>query len=235
MDAPRDFTRSVPFEVERADNSKDGLTLSGHAAVFDQVTRIDSWEGQFDEVIQRGAFRKTLRERTPVLMFEHGKHPLIGSMPLGTITKAREDDTGLWIEARLHDNWLIEPVRDAITSKSVDGMSFRFEAVKDAWQNDKRKVPLRTLQELRVPELGPVVFPAYSGTDVAVRSLFDQLPDEFLAELKAQLLGTRTNEAASGTSLAEPPPTEPLAPGTPRSLPASVIRHRLSELGVKLP
>ena len=86
MDAPReDLIRSVDFALVRSEDGGDGLTLEGYAAVFDSPTRIDSWEGQFDEVIQRGAFKKTLRERTPVLQFDHGQHPLIGSIPLGTI------------------------------------------------------------------------------------------------------------------------------------------------------
>lgn len=183
--------RSVPFQIERADStdSGDGLTLSGHAAVFNQETEIDSWEGRFKEIISPGAFKKTIRERTPVMQFDHGRHPLIGSIPIGTIESLSEDDSGLFVEGRMADNWLMEPVRDAIANKTVNGMSFRFEIVKDEWRDDTGKiyrdpdeimrllwnpgdvgVLTRTLKELKVAELGPVVFPAYAGTDVSVRS-----------------------------------------------------------------
>src|SRR5688500_15403818 len=95
-DAPRDdLAREVSFELTRAATEGDGLTLEGYAAVFDQETVIDSWEGKFVEKIMRGAFRKTLRERTPVVQFDHGRHPLIGSLPLGSIEKLSEDKTGL--------------------------------------------------------------------------------------------------------------------------------------------
>jgi len=47
------LSRDVPFELRAAG---DGLTLSGYAAVFNSPTRIDSWEGTFDESIARGAF-----------------------------------------------------------------------------------------------------------------------------------------------------------------------------------
>ena len=69
MDFPRDnLTRSVPFTLERAASGEgDGLTLEGYGAVFDTPTRIDSWEGTFDEVIARGAFARTLKARTPVV------------------------------------------------------------------------------------------------------------------------------------------------------------------------
>lgn len=182
--------RSVSFEIrsDEASAEGDGLTLVGHAAVFNQSTEINSWEGRFLETIAPGAFRKTIRERTPVLQFDHGRHPLIGSIPIGTITSLSEDTEGLAVEARLSDNWLIEPVRMAIKERAVNGMSFRFEVIREEWRDKDGKIvkadelmqllwdagergPLeRTLKELKVPELGPVVFPAYTQTSVDVRA-----------------------------------------------------------------
>ena len=171
-----DFTREIEFRFDTP--ASDGRSMTGYAAVFDTPTRIDSiWEGTFDEQIQRGAFARYLSLRTPTLMFEHGHHPLLGSMPLGAITRATEDERGLYIEARLTDNWLIQPVRDAIRDGAVNGMSFRFQVPEggDIWQDRKGDVPLRTLVDVDVPELGPVVFPAYEPTTVSVRSLLDRM------------------------------------------------------------
>ena len=200
---PTEFTRDVAFtilETERAEGG-DGLTFEGYAAVFDTPTVIDSWEGNFEEIIARGAFKKTLRERTPVLMFEHGHHPLLGSMPLGVITRASEDTRGLLIRARLSDNWLIEPVRDAIGDGAIDGMSFRFRAIKEEWEQPKRGLPRRTLQEVSVPELGPVVFPAYNGTSAAVRTgLAALVSDEQLRTALLQVLSTPDAAAPPSTS-----------------------------------
>ena len=169
--APRDgLVRSTPFELIRADETRDGLTLEGYAAVFDSPTRIDSWEGRFDETIAPGAFAKTIRETTPVLQFDHGQHPLIGSIPIGTVKRLKEDDRGLYVEARMSDNWLIQPVRDAIEGGGITGMSFRFSVVREEWDETRSDAPLRTLKELRVAELGPVVWPAYEATSVSVRS-----------------------------------------------------------------
>lgn len=205
MDAPRDdLLRSVNFELIRADGDGDGRTLEGYAAVFGSRTRINSWEGDFDEVIAPGAFRKTLRERTPVLMFDHGQHPLIGSMPLGAIEKVREDDKGVYVLARLSDNWLIQPVRDAIAEGSITGMSFRFSVVREQWDESTKPRPLRTLLEVKAPELGPVVFPAYRDTSVGVRAadIARHLGDpDFRADLARVLLGTATDAAGTaGTS-----------------------------------
>jgi HK97 family phage prohead protease len=177
MDATKDLIRNVPFEVTRATEDGDGLTLEGYAAVFDSPTEINSWEGRFIERIKPGAFTKTLSERMPVLMFNHGQHPLIGDMPIGVIQSAREDSRGLFIKARLASNWLIEPVREAISQRAVNGMSFRFSVPtgKDVWRRSKGELPERDVTELKCPELGPVVFPAYADTEVGVRSL--ELPD----------------------------------------------------------
>lgn len=172
---PSEEFRSVRFDLEQRG---DGLTFEGYAAVFNSPTRISGWEGEFDEVIVPGAFARSLRERTPVLMFEHGKHPLLGSMPLGVITRAEEDSRGLFISARLSDNWLIQPVRDAVRDGAVDGMSFRFGVDPDGekWSKRSGEVDLRAIHDFRaVPELGPVVFPAYEPTTASVRSLVDRL------------------------------------------------------------
>jgi HK97 family phage prohead protease len=164
--------------------------MEGYAAVYNTPTRIDSWEGTFDEQIKRGAFRKTIQERTPVLQFDHGAHPLIGSIPIGSIDDLREDSQGLKVTARLSDNWLIEPIRDAIANGTVAGMSFRFQVIREEWRDGKGNLitdphelmdrlynpdpdepPLmRTLIEVRMAELGPVVFPAYKETSVGVRA-----------------------------------------------------------------
>ncbi|WP_432124055.1 HK97 family phage prohead protease [Streptomyces sp. C10-9-1] len=187
----RDLERSTAFQLVRAegdDGEADGRTLTGYAAMFGQETEIDSWEGAFTETIRKGAFKKTIREQTPVMQFDHGRHPLIGSIPIGQIADLREDDQGLYVQGRITDNWLMQPIRDAIAEQTVNGMSFRFEVVREEWRDANGKLvkpeevydllwmpgdrgPLRReLIELKCRELGPVVFPAYTGTSVSVRA-----------------------------------------------------------------
>lgn len=200
---PRDdLLRMAPFAL-RADDDPDGdgRTLDGYAAVFNRETVIDSWEGRFREKISPGAMKKSFRERPPKIQFDHGRHPLVGSIPIARVESIREDthpelapDGGAHVIGRLHDNWLVEPVREAIASESINGMSFRFSVVREAWFDaDGRQIRdevkliealrrtwyedvpddellLRDLRELKVPELGPVVWPAYDDTVVSVRA-----------------------------------------------------------------
>lgn len=200
MKAPKNnVCRAASFEL-RADSEGDGFTLEGYGAVFESPTRIDSWEGKFDEVIARGAFSKTIKERRPVLQFDHGRDAATGSVPIGAIEEIREDDRGLFVRARLHDNARVEPIRQAIASGAIDGMSFRFRVTREEWDESK-DVPVRTIREVELFEVGPVVFPAYAATSVGVRSLLADLTDEERAAIVAELRKEVSSDAAdSGTS-----------------------------------
>lgn len=167
--APTDnVVRQVEF---RAEPSNDGLTLDGYAAVFNVDTTIEDWDGPFIERIAPGAFKRSLGQRTPLLQFDHGMHPLIGSIPIGSIRSIREDGHGLKVRARLSDNWLVEPVRDAIRDGAITGMSFRFRITKDGQRWERIDgMDVRTITDVELYEVGPVVWPAYEQTSVGVRS-----------------------------------------------------------------
>jgi phage head maturation protease len=198
-----DLLRMVPFSL-RADgggDTNDGQTLDGFASVFNKLTLIDSWEGRFFEQVLPGSMKKSFREKPPKIQFDHGRHPLIGSIPIARLITAEEasdpvlaPNGGAHIVGRVFDNWLMEPVRDAIAAESIDGMSFRFSVIREAWyeadgkpiRDDEKlleilrrswyedvpdvELPRRDLKELKVPEAGPVVWPAYDETSVGMRS-----------------------------------------------------------------
>jgi phage head maturation protease len=200
---PTGGIRQAVFGLRDAADSglpDDGWTLDGYGAVFNSLTTIDSWEGTFREQIASGSMKKSFRENPPIVQFDHGRHPLIGSLPIADVKSIREDtdpelapDGGAHIQARIFQHLFFEPLRDAIAAKAIKGMSFRFEVVREKWQyadgkpikNDEdlmvelrrtwsgdveeQDLPVRTLQELRVPEMGPVVWPAYNDTSVSVR------------------------------------------------------------------
>jgi HK97 family phage prohead protease len=207
--------RRVEF---RAAPSTDGLTLEGYAAVFDEWTDINDYEGSFRERIAPGAFKRTLGQRMPVLQFDHGSHPLIGSIPLGRITSIVEDSHGLRVKARLSDNWLVEPVRDAIRDGAISGMSFRFRVVDDAWTRTKNGIAERTIREVELYEVGPVVFPAYEQTTVGVRSkqALSLLQDpEIRGEIARMLISGTDVEQTSPAFTDGPADSHPSEPDTP--------------------
>lgn len=195
--------RDFPFTLSRdASNGGDGLTFEGYAAVFNKPAAINDRDGEYDEVIAPRAFKRSIDRSKPVLMFNHGRHPVIGDMPLGNITDIYEDERGLFVRARLSDNWLVQPVRDAVADGAITGMSFRFEVVKDNWTERTGARRLRTLREVKVPEVGPVVWPAYTETTASVRSslrsLESSVPGAFTVVLQQPTSPIVVNTDATG-------------------------------------
>lgn len=195
--------RSCAFEYEIRSDSKAGLTLEGYAAVFGQPARVVDWRGIYDEVVVRGAFTKTLQERKPVLLFEHGRHPLIGTMPIANVHRAAEDSRGVHVKATMFSNWLTAPIIDGVRAGEIAGMSYNFAAVKENWSADRS---VRTVQELkllmagddRASELSVTMAPVQAATSLSLRSILA------LGEIDDDEVRAALEAARSGTSLAAP-------------------------------
>lgn len=177
----------------------DGRTLVGYAAVFDQFTEINSWEGRFRERIQRGAFRKTLRENRNSIkvLFNHGMDPSIGDKPLGKPRTMKEDSRGLYVEVPLDDTSYNQDIIASLRSGALDGMSFRMTVQRDEWDDLESDLPERTIKEIRLYEFGPVTFPAYEATEAGVRA---HAQEAFMAYRNAQQAACPTCAARSAAA-----------------------------------
>lgn len=206
--AHRDLTRGITRVGTSAptirDNTGDGdgVTLFGHAAVTDQWTELHDVFGAYQERIAPGAFKKTLAERgAPKVLFNHGRED---PRPIGIATKSVEDPTGLYLEASLFsDTAYVSELLPALRSGAIDGMSFMFDVVEEAWtwaDSSDSGMDERTIQQVRLYEAGPVVWPAYEQTDVGIRSTVDpdivRTLDDDGRRLVAELCRTSTVAAA---------------------------------------
>jgi HK97 family phage prohead protease len=237
--APKnDLIRALPRAIEvRAAGLPDGEVLTGHFAVTDVWTEINSmWEGRFMERFAPGAFKKTIRDSRDRMrvLFQHGMDPQVGDKPIAAITDLREDDQGAFYEADMLDG-----VPDLIVSglrAGQYGASFRFSVMREEWveepgpsESNPEGLPERTVKESRVQEFGPVTFPAYEQATAGLRSLTDSFlilrstDDEgrrlLLARTKTvPMLGTRTVVRA-----AEPAHTDDVtdAPGVNDDAPSA--------------
>lgn len=157
-------------------------TLFGHFTPFNRWTEIDSWfEGHFMERIAPGAFKKTIREQTPKVLFQHGGDPAIGDKVLGAPKVLREEAEGPYYEVDLLDT---SYNRDLIPGLEAGlyGASFRMTVLREEWneepgvsEGNPLGIPERTIKEVRLHEFGPVTFPAYADATAGVRSLADEL------------------------------------------------------------
>lgn len=227
------LTRHVHGDVARGDGTGpagDGRTLTGLAVPYRTITRIDNWfEGTFDEQFALGAFKRSLGMKTPKLQFDHGTHPMLGSIPLGTFRSLVETRRGLEVEAELFDNWLVKPVADALATDAIDGMSIRFRPVRvevtepDA-RTDGGDVELRTIVEAELHELGPVVFPAYDSTEVDLRTL-DLADENDRHRLALALLGGGATTDRVGQPSGPPQRTAPTEAGAPATVTGPADSH----------
>lgn len=181
-------SRSYNFELRAADRA--GRRLVGTVAVFNRRTRIPDRNGDFEEEVHPGFADRSLREfGMPVMQFDHGKDPRVGTVPIGRYDSFTATRNGYDVEGELFDNAVVEPVRQAIQGGAIKGMSFRFQVAKngDRWERHNGGMDLRRVLDADVPEAGPVVFPAYRDTAVAVRTILATFDDEELAEAMREL------------------------------------------------
>jgi len=157
--------RGAALGVEaRAETDK--RTLVGYAAVFGSVADIG---GYFNEVIERGAFSKSIASGDVRALIDHDTGRVIGRTKAGTLRLA-EDDRGLKVEIDVPDTTDGRDLWTLVERGDISGMSFRFTVMKQTW-DDTVDPPLRTIHELEFDEVSAVAFPAYEDTEIGVRSL----------------------------------------------------------------
>ncbi len=148
----------------------DTLTAIGYAAIFD---RLSGNLGGFLERIEPGTFRSTLKQADVTALFNHDPNHLLGRSSAGTLRLA-EDDKGLRYEVDLPYTSLGRDVAELLRRRDLIGSSFGFRTISDEWGETEDGYPLRTLSEVALRDVGPVVYPAYSDTEASLRSLAEQ-------------------------------------------------------------
>lgn len=143
--------------------------IDGYASVFNVVYPI----GEFDELVEPGAFAAILADTRTKGLFNHDPDHLLGDVPSGTL-RLREDTTGLKYEIDLGDVDLDRFILDRVARRMLTGSSFSFNVKPDGetWTTQENGRPLRRIKRFsRVPDVGPVTFPASESTVVAARSM----------------------------------------------------------------
>lgn len=166
-DRPTGIERRVfPMEL-RVERRADGTPMIvGHGAVFNVMSED---LGGFREIVSPGAFAETITQDDIRSLFNHDPSAMLGRNRSGTL-KLREDGHGLAFEVTPPDTQLGRDVVALIERRDISGNSFGFSTLEDEW-NYEGAQEIRTLKKVRLYDVGPVTFPAYPQTDVAMRSL----------------------------------------------------------------
>jgi HK97 family phage prohead protease len=156
------------------------MKIRGYAAVFNELS--EPLFG-FRELILPGAFKKSLKADVRALL-GHDPSQILGRTKSGTL-RLREDDHGLYTEIDPPNTQLGRDTIESIKRGDLDQMSFGFQVVKDEWKHEDREL-IRELVEVDLFDVSVVAFPAYTQTEVSVRSLWpDGMPAD-VAKLQHQ-------------------------------------------------
>lgn len=190
MNLERRFFTLNNIEV-RATGDTQGRMIRGHAAVFNSLSQVMMG---FREQVMPGAFTETLGDDIRALWNHNTDFPL-GRTAAGTLRLA-EDVTGLFCEIDPPDTQMGHDAVISIQRGDVSQMSFAFNVLDETWNEDQDGQIIRSLVKLKLYEVSPVVFPAYTATDVGIRGGLQVYG--YIPEIPAKFV--RAHDLASGKS-----------------------------------
>lgn len=179
-EAPERADIRFSTQLRAAKVERDGMQwyrLEGYASTVEQSYRMYDWYGEYDEVIDAGAFGVTLAASPMVVYRENHAGKPMATTRNGRL-ELRADSTGL--EDIAHVNPNRSDVADLVRSiedQDVSEQSFMFRIIKGKWSPDYTEYRI-TEVDLDRGDVGPVTYGANPGTSVAARSA------DFLAELQ---------------------------------------------------
>ncbi len=156
----------------RTSEDGNGMQFSGYASVFNTPTQI----GSFRETVAPTAFTRAVKEGQDVrLLFNHDSNMILGRS--GVNMNLSTDAKGLRVQADLPDTTLGRDMAELVRSGIVTQMSFGFSVAQDGdeWRKGEDGVAERTLNDLNLFDVSPVVYPAYDTTTAEVRALAHQI------------------------------------------------------------
>ena len=169
-------------DITAAEQSIDGRTLSGYAAVYGQDSR-EIVEGgrRFIERIAPGAFNDSLSSGADVkLYYNHDTSMPLARTRSGTLT-LKSDRNGLAFSASLPETTLGNDVRALIERGDLSGeMSFGFIVTEDSWSKDRSS---RLVKRAQLLEVSIVQDAAYPQTTSSLRSVSPALAEALEARL----------------------------------------------------
>jgi HK97 family phage prohead protease len=140
----------------------------------------------FREVVKPGAFARAIKEKQDVrALWNHDSNHILGRTKAGTL-ELREDDKGLWIEIDPPNTILANGLMESMKRGDVDNMSVAFIATEETWTERKDEPTLREIKDLDLFDISPVVYPAYQGTSVGLRSA-ESIFNDHIQSLEGQV------------------------------------------------
>ena len=164
----RTFALVSPAEVRQSEDG-DTRRIEGHAAVFGEWTQIGSESWGWRERIDAHAFDEAITDDVRAL-FNHDPSLLLGRTASGTL-RLSIDGKGLGYSVDPPDTSAGRDILELVSRGDVSQSSFAFEVLEERWEFFEDEPDSRTILKVRLYDVSPVTYPAYEGTDVALRSV----------------------------------------------------------------
>jgi HK97 family phage prohead protease len=179
----------------RTEKSDDGRSvIQGHAAVFDSWSETLGGLFPFKEKVRAGAFQKSIESDDIRALWNHEPRYVLGRNKSGTLDLA-EDGKGLYVRIYPPETQWAKDLTESIRRGDVSQMSIGFTVEKEKWSSGDG-IDTRELTEVKLFDVSPVTFPAYTETDVGVRA-YEAYRAETRAKSEAEKLTAQTEKRAA--------------------------------------
>ena len=143
--------------------------IEGYASVFDSEEL--GGKSPVREKVVKGAFEDTIQIDDIRALFNHDPNYVLGRNKAGTLT-LEEDEKGLKVRIVPPDTTWAKDLLVSIKRGDITQMSFGFTVILDRWSYEDN-IDVRELLKVKLFDVSPVTFPAYSQTECGIRSMFD--------------------------------------------------------------
>ena len=181
----------MEFRMHNAEMTSNGdMLVSGYVNETEQLSQELGLTKRFKEKISKGAFKRAISSSTGDIDFlaEHDSSTVLASTKNDTLN-LREDDKGLYMEARIINTSAGRDWYEMISSGLITNMSFGFRAVDDEWRSTDTNIYERTINELELFEVSAVRNPAYTQSVISSRGLNntdDIVPDNIEEDVEME-------------------------------------------------
>ena len=159
----------LPLKEIRINESDGGTCIEGHAAVFDSWSETLGGIFPFKEKVRKGAFAESIGRDDIRALFNHDPNYVLGRNRAGTLELV-EDEIGLRVRITPPDTSWARDITTSIRRGDISQMSIGFVVEDDEWSSSDG-IDTRELKKVRLFDVSPVTFPAYTATDVGVRAM----------------------------------------------------------------
>jgi HK97 family phage prohead protease len=156
------------LRVVEAKDATNEPCIEGYASVFDSWSEELGGLDTFKEKVVKGAFSQTIKEDDIRALFNHDPNYVLGRNKADTL-QLKEDEKGLHVRIIPPTTQWAKDLMISISRGDITQMSFGFTVELDKWKFENG-IDVRELLKVKLFDVSPVTFPAYSETECAIRS-----------------------------------------------------------------